>query len=399
MDHKTFFRKLDFVLTQISSNKSEHDLLYTIVKELEQVFGDDLHLKNGRIYEEDAGGYHLVNPPESTDGTAAPWLPMTSKAVTNVLKNGVYIFDDPQFSIDTGISRQLEYAIPAAIEVHSPEEKWIFVFELKSGWAREQVELTLNAVRTMLNYRLASDAIEGEIQRAAMIQASLLPAYPPKVEGYDIAGKSVPAEIVGGDLIDYFVFDDDIFGVTLGDASGHGLPAALLVRDVVTGLRMGLEKEMKMAYTIKKLNSVIHRSTFSSGFISLFYGELEKSGNMIYINAGHPPPFLVSGEKTVELKATGMILGALPELSIHRELIHMPAESVLVIFSDGVFEREDSDGELFGLERLKACVIENQHKTAAEILELIFSAAKDFGDSPKWQDDATVVVVKRQNCE
>ena len=95
-----------------------------------------------------------------------------------------------------------------------------------------------------------------------------------------IAGFSKPAELVGGDLFDYFNFDNEEFGVCIGDASGHGLPAALLVRDVVTGLRMGLEKQMKMVYTFKKLNNVIYRSVYSTRFISLFYAEIQKDGNL-----------------------------------------------------------------------------------------------------------------------
>ncbi len=83
-----------------------------------------------------------------------------------------------------------------------------------------------------------------------------------------------------------------MLGLAIGDASGHGLPAALLVRDVVTGLRMGIEKDLKVAYVFAKLNRVIHRSNLSSRFISVFYGELEADGNLIYVNAGHFPPSL-----------------------------------------------------------------------------------------------------------
>jgi len=106
--------------------------------------------------------------------------------------------------------------------------------------------------------------------------------------------------------------------VAVGDASGHGLPAALLVRDVVTGLRMGVEKEAKMAEAMEKLNRIIHRSTLSTRFVSLFYGAIESNGNFRYVNAGHPPPILVNGSRIKRLKATGTILGAVPEISLHR---------------------------------------------------------------------------------
>ena len=94
--------------------------------------------------------------------------------------------------------------------------------------------------------------------------------------GYDLAARSVAADEVGGDFYDFEDFGSDMLGVSIGDASGHGLPAALLVRDVVTGLRMGIEKELKVAHVFEKLNRVIHRSRLSSRFVSVFYGELER---------------------------------------------------------------------------------------------------------------------------
>ncbi len=246
-----------------------------------------------------------------------------------------------------------------------------------------------------MNQRLYSDAIQTELEQAALIQKSLLPNHLPEFPGYQIAGLSQATEIVGGDLFDYFEFDNELFGVCLGDASGHGIPAALLVRDIVIGLRMGLEKHMKMVHTLQKLNQVIYRSTYSSRFVSLFYCEIEKDGHMIFVNAGHPAPFLVHGKQVTNLKATGLILGALPEITLHRSYARIEPDSVLVLFSDGLFEREDSKGEAFEIKRLKELVIENQSKTAEEIMNLIFEKVDEFGNRTKWDDDSTLVVIKR----
>jgi phosphoserine phosphatase RsbU/P len=153
----------------------------------------------------------------------------------------------------------------------------------------------------MLNYRLHAAVMKNNIQQAALIQQSLLPSSPPQITGYEIAAQSFPAEAVGGDFFDFTVFDNDVFSVAVGDASGHGLPAALMVRDVVTGLRMGVEKEMKMAESLQKLNNVIHRSALSSSFVSLFYGEIESNGNLFSVNAGHAPSFLVYNSKVIQL--------------------------------------------------------------------------------------------------
>src|SRR5207244_2120194 len=122
---------------------------------------------------------------------------------------------------------------------------------------------------------------------------SLLPDEPPELRGCDIACRSVAAEEVGGDFYDFMAFGEEILMVAIGDASGHGLPAALLVRDVVTGLRMGIEKDLKMGYVFGKLNRVVNRSRLSSRFVSVFFGEIEPAGDMIFVNAGHEPPLLV----------------------------------------------------------------------------------------------------------
>ena len=393
---KDFYRKLDNLITKIGREKASQYFLTSIAAELEKTFGEDLKIAHGRLYKESGDEYVLIGPSSKTKPlAAAPRLRANSEAVKHVIENGSYIFDDPHLSIDPHINRQHEYAIPAAFYIRRKNKRWMFIFELKSGWIREEVEFCLNAVRSALNYRMFSDAVKNEYEQAALIQRSLLPATTPKIKGYQIAARSKPAELVVGDFYDYFEFDEEMFGVSIGDASGHGLLAAMLVRDVVTGLRMGMEKELKMVHTIKKLNRVLHRSTYSSRFATLFYAEIERNGNLIYANAGHPGPLLVRGEQVHELKANGTILGALPELAIQRSIARFELNSVLVMYSDGIFERLNRAEEQYGIPRLKKLVLRNQNKSAPEILDLIFDTVFQYGNGTKWEDDATVVVIKR----
>lgn len=397
IEPKNFYRKLDSLLTTIGKEKTGKNFLFTILKAIEQNFSTDLYIGNGRVYEEEGEGFVLVKRPGiSKSARATAKLATDSEAVQLVLKYGSYIYDDPAVSIDAEISRQSEYSIPAAFTVmRSPSERWVVVFELKAGWVREEVEFCINAVRAALNYRLFSEAIKSGLEQAAHIQNSLLPQTPPHIKGYEIAGRSQSAELVGGDLFDYFPYSNEMFGVSVGDASGHGLPAALLVRDVVTGLRMGLEEQMKMVHTLKKLNRVIHRSTYSTRFVSLFYAEIESNGHVIYANAGHPAPLLIRGNRVTELKPTGIILGALPELSIHRSLANFERGAVLAMFSDGIFERFNPEGESFGMERLQNLIIEHQKRNAQELLDIVFNTVFEFGRGAAWEDDATLVVIKR----
>ena len=158
---------------------------------------------------------------------------------------------------------------------------------------------------------------------------------------------------------------------------------------------MGLAIEYKNVHTLKKLNKVIQQSTFSSNFVSLFMGEIEKNGHLFYVNAGHPAPILVSGEQVTDLGPTGIVLGFLNDIELHRSHIYLDPGSTLVLYTDGLFERQDTSEDQFGENRLKELVIENQNLEAKEIVDLILKSAFEFGNSKNWEDDVTLVVIKR----
>ncbi|HEU0108526.1 MAG TPA: PP2C family protein-serine/threonine phosphatase, partial [Vicinamibacteria bacterium] len=218
---------------------------------------------------------------------------------------------------------------------------------------------------------------------------------PPKVLGFDVAYKSIPVEEVGGDFCDFVHLGEDLVGFAIGDASGHGLPAALLVRDIVTGLRMGLEKHLRMEYVFSKLNRVIHRSNLSSNYVSAFYGELEPNGNVSYVNAGHQPPLLFRRDRILELRTGGTVIGPLPQVSYRRGLVRLDPGSVLVLFTDGIVERRGPRDEFFGEERLKRVVQESHGTPAAHLLGRILEVAFAHGEGRPWEDDVTVMVIRR----
>jgi sigma-B regulation protein RsbU (phosphoserine phosphatase) len=271
------------------------------------------------------------------------------------------------------------------------------VFGLKNDWMRDEITLFLNAVRTTINYRLFSDMLGSEFKKAVQIQKSLLPEKAPKITGYQIAGRSIPAELVGGDFFEYFKFDEGNFGIGIGDVSGHGLAAALSVRDVVIGLHMGLASEHKTVPIIKKLNRVIYNTKFESNYISLFIGEIENDGHLFYVNAGHPCPFVVTDSEIIDLKPSGIVLGYLENVDLYRLHLHLEPNSILVLYTDGVTERENITDAHFELIQLKKLVYDNQKCSPLELVDLIFKTAYEFGNKKKWDDDATVVIIKRNS--
>ena len=158
---------------------------------------------------------------------------------------------------------------------------------------------------------------------------------------------------------------------------------------------MGLENQMKMVHTLKKLNRVIFNTAYSAMFISLFYAEMETNGALFFINAGHPSPILIYKNKIVELESTGLVFGALREIELRRSYIEILPGGVLVLITDGILERENNLGEEFGSQRLKDLISENSDKDAEEILSTIFQTTDNFGNKTKWKDDGTVIVIKR----
>ena len=396
IEPKEFYRKMDSLLNKIGQGKSGKNFLYKIIKEIENTFGSDLKIGCGRIYDKNDDEFILVYSSGGVnEDSYLPKLLIGSEPVQLVLNNKMYIFDDSRLSPEIMLIHNNSYAVPVAFIVESHGNLWMFVFELQSGWIREEIEFCLNAVRTLLNYRLFSESVKSELEQAVQIQKSLLPTSSPNIDGFQISGYSQPAVLVGGDFFDYIQFDEDELCFYLGDASGHGIPAALMARDAVTGLRMGLEKQMKTVHILKNLNSVIYKSVYSTRFISLFIGEIDTSGNLFYVNAGHPSPLLINEDRVDQLNSTGMVIGALPEIKFKQSYLSINPGSTIILFSDGILERQNKIGENFGISRLQEISLKYRDKSSREITEEIFLAADDFGEGSNWEDDATVLVIKK----
>jgi phosphoserine phosphatase RsbU/P len=163
------------------------------------------------------------------------------------------------------------------------------------------------------------------------------------------------------------------------------------------GLRMGLSRDFKVSRTVERLNAIIHRSKLVSKFVSLFVGELETSGNLIYVNAGHVPPFILHADGTTEyLRDGGMVLGPTPDATYLRGFARVQPGDVLVMYTDGITEcRGKVTGEEFGVTRLQRLVRRHAELPAAEIVSRVFAAVDRFAATTVPEDDQTVVIVRR----
>ncbi|MEE9167493.1 MAG: GAF domain-containing SpoIIE family protein phosphatase [Candidatus Neomarinimicrobiota bacterium] len=239
--------------------------------------------------------------------------------------------------------------------------------------------------------------MEQELRVAYEIQMHLLPHENPRIAGYDIAGKSIPAQEVGGDYYDFIPVNDRELALCLGDVSGKGFPAALLMANVQATLRGLTRPTHSCAECIERSNELLWQSTDVQKFVTLFYGILDpEESRMRYVNAGHDNPILFSRKDDPRRLATGgIVLGFMQDSSFEEDSISFAPGDVLVVYSDGVTEAMDAHEEEFGEERLEEVVKDNLDVSSEELIDGIVSAVRSHaGDAPQ-MDDITLVVVKR----
>lgn len=394
---KSLFRRVEKTLGTIERGADILATIRNVADHMVRDFREPLGMVGGRIYQLRDNEYELVH----TFGSASSHpvgirVPRTYAAIEALVDSGVVVMDLAAPGVDPELEARLgTHARFAAIAVADGE--YLVSFDLApSSGSTEDLRASLNIVRLAINQKLRQERFEEILQDARRIQSSILPKRVPRYADFDIAGDSRPTEVVGGDFFDYIPLTPELVDLAIADASGHGLPAALQVRDVYVGLRMGLTRDFKISRTIERLNAIINRSKLATKFVSLFVAELETSGNIIYVNAGHVPPFIVRATGEVEfLREGGMVLGVSPEATYLRGFARLHPGDVLVLYTDGITEcRHHRTDEEFGLARLVRLVRRHADQPAAEIVSAIFQAAASFAGHAVPDDDQTVVVIR-----
>jgi serine phosphatase RsbU (regulator of sigma subunit) len=239
--------------------------------------------------------------------------------------------------------------------------------------------------------------IEEEIRLAREIQSSLLPNGPPRIQGYDIACRGIPAHSVGGDYYDFIPVDEGRLALCLADVSGHGMPAALLMANLQAMIRCQAIAALSPSECVRRCNRLLFRSTDAGRFATCFYGVLDVgSGILTYSNAGHNHPLVVppSGA-SVALSTGGLLLGVHEEPEYQEASLMLERGHALVLYSDGITEFFDGQDREFGVEGLEAAVGRARTGTAAQILDEILRAVGAHGNGLPQSDDMTLVVLRR----
>jgi serine phosphatase RsbU (regulator of sigma subunit) len=395
MDYKDLFQKLQITLDKLERSGDSMVDLVAILRLLVNEFSEPLCLASGRIYVRKGGHYVLHNQYPDQSAPEGFRIPLDYGPIAEIHEHGTVL----QQVGDPGVDPRLEEALGvdhfAAIGV-GERNQVLIAFSLSSCSDPEQVLYTLRTIRHVVRLKFREEQLEDRVERTRQIQNSLFPTSAPSFAGYDIWSHCEPAEEVGGDLYDYLGVSDRILGIAVADAAGHGLPAALQARDAIIGLRMGVQENLRVTATIEKLNKVVSHATLASRFISLFYGELELNGTMVYCNAGHNPPYVYQNGAFEALTTGGLLLGPNPDARYQRGYVTLEPGSIFVSYTDGITEASNENGDMFGVERLQKMIETSKNESARELVNRIFDQVREFSQDDVPVDDQTVMVILRE---
>jgi sigma-B regulation protein RsbU (phosphoserine phosphatase) len=267
---------------------------------------------------------------------------------------------------------------------------------------RDEVGELIRSFNSMVQQLKERMKMKQAMNLAMEVQQNLLPRKMPMIKGLDIAARSIYCDETGGDLYDFLEIDDcnaDCIGIAVGDVSGHGIPAALLMATVRAFLKSRVTQPGSAAEIISDVNRLVTHDTGETGqFMTLFYTAIDTAKKELrWVRAGHDPALLYDpvADSFAELGGQGMAIGVKGEY-VYREggTIDLSEGQIFLIGTDGLWETHNESGEMFGKNRLKAIIRQNASISVDGILNTIIQAVQNFRASAKQDDDITLVVIK-----
>jgi sigma-B regulation protein RsbU (phosphoserine phosphatase) len=270
----------------------------------------------------------------------------------------------------------------------------------QTGLALENAELLQNLTTEVAQ----RERISREIEIAREVQERLFPQSYPHIPGVDLAGYCRPAQAVGGDYYDYFVLpssggNEDRLALALGDISGKGISAALLMASLRASLRsIASLQQSDLASLIRNVNNLVYESSTTNRYATFFYAEYDPSTRLLtFVNAGHNAPYILRGTQIIPLEATGTVIGLLPDAEYEQATIPMHPGDVLLAFTDGISEAMNHEDEEWGEERMVATsqrllATSDCAHSAQQVLDCILNAADKFTAGAPQHDDMTLLV-------
>jgi phosphoserine phosphatase RsbU/P len=339
---------------------------------------------------------------------------LSHSVMNEVLKNGKSVLtadaqQDPRFASQTVMLQGIRSVLAVPLSV---DERTIFGLiyadspTFETGFTEEHLNIltTLASVAsirvenaTLLEERMERERMERELELATEIQQRFQPSAPPQITGYEFQGISFSCYEIGGDYYDFIPTHEGKMVVALGDVSGKGTAAALLMSSVHAAVHGQISARSSLEETVASVNLYLAENTPDNRFVTLFIGELDpETGRLRYINAGHNPPLLGRASGEIEqLESGGMPLGLLSIAQYDSGETMLNSGDVLVVYSDGVSEATNAQDEEYGLERLIEVVKNRLGSPAAGIRDKVESSLSSFTQNAPANDDITLLIVKR----
>ena len=298
--------------------------------------------------------------------------------------------------------------LPEVVDSHQP-----IVEALRNGRGRQAGLLLRNHVETLVEYLKKADsdsgihkAIRKDLEGAKDVQRAFFPPQSFSIPCLSSETFYQPARGIGGDYYDFLSLSGGRWGIAIGDVSGKGIGAALLMASLQASLRAQvLHSHLDLTALIRDVNRLVHESSPTGFFASLFYAEYEPATRTLqYVNAGHNPPIVVrpgmDSCELFQLRADAVPIGMFADARFEATKFQLAQDDILVAYTDGITEAANSSGEQWGLERLESLLRSCSRMTSGEILERILADVSDFAHGEPQRDDVTLVVMKvQEGCD
>ncbi len=409
MEQKKLFRTVETIASKRFNSIEE--MLKEVLQQV--VENQNIRVTGGRVWKLDPSKkvYKLVFQIGSVQEIASDFeLPLNSYEIfKEMTKERTILADETNQELrKKGIFKYSAAGVGHKLNVEG-YKYYQFLLAVNSDKIDSALRYSLNIIATVLTSKInewqLSDARKSlikDIDKAREIQKSILPEHKLIFHNYEIFGATVPAQIIGGDFYDYVLIgrDEERIGIVVGDAASKGFSAAAEAMYISGAVRMAATFQLKISPLMNRINNLVNKIFSDDRFTTLFYGEIsnDSRGLFLYANAGHNPPIFVDAKdrETIFLNPTGPLLGPAPNSRYETDSVNFNVGDMLVIYTDGIVEAANSNYEFYEEERLKKIILDNLDKSPSDMVYTIFDEVTKFStDDSKYQDDKTVVVIKR----
>ena len=394
----------------INSSLDEETLLASILS----VASQELDVERGTLYFLDAAKQEVWSRIASGLDAMVIRMPLGQGLAGTAAATGEPIlindaYNDPRF--DRGMDERSGFKTRSVLcaPIHNRAGAVVGVLQLlnRNGGPFTQADLTfLNSISDpmalaientmLLRSKLELDRMERELQMGREIQSRLFPGPPQDVPGLEVAALCMPCYEVGGDCYDFIALEEGRLGFSIGDVSGKGVSAALVMSSLQTALRMAAPLTSDLARLMEQLNRLIFGLTAGRKYATFFYGVYDPvSGLIQYANAGHIPPLLVRGGAIQELPSTGLPIGLFPASRLQVGEARLEPGDSLLLVTDGILEAGNPMTDDFGETRWTELAATLGGLPAEQAMAMIFDAVLTFEGTTPPSDDKTVVVLCR----